>query len=185
MEDPSVIGNGAVRRLAALAALVAGCSVPSPADSAMPPEVTLHDVRLRNFHRSTLSAVGTVKRMTYERSTADVRSTDVVLDVFRLDPPPPPGARPPTTRLRAGQALGNLLTKAVDASDGVTVRTPSGLLGTTSQAFFETTLMRATGSVPVVVEGPDGFWLRADGFDLDLRNEVYDFVHPETRTRGP
>ena len=45
--------------------------------------------------------------------------------------------------------------------------------------------MRATGASQVVLDGPDGFWLRADGFDLHLRTDVYDFVNPETRTRGP
>jgi hypothetical protein len=174
-----------VRRLAALAALVAGCSLPPPPDGPMPPEVTLYDVRLRNFHGSTLSAVGGAKKMTYERSTADVRSTTVDLDVYRLDPPVPPGVQPPTTRLGAGEALGNLLTKGVDATGGVTARTPSGLNGKTSRAFFDTPVMRARGSNPVAVEGQDGFWLRADGFDLDLRTEVYDFVQPETHTRGP
>ena len=174
-----------MRRLAALAALVAGCSLPPPAEGPMPPEVTLHDVRLRNFHGSTLSAVGSAKKMTYERATADVRSTAVDLDVFRLDAPVPAGARPPTTRLGAAEALGNLLTKGVDASGGVTVSTPSGLTGRTPRAFFDTPAMRATGTSPVAVEGPDGFWLKAEGFDLDLRTEVYDFVNPETHTRGP
>lgn len=174
-----------MRRLAALAALVAGCSLPPPPEGPMPPEVTLHDVRLRNFHGSTLSAVGRAKKMTYERITADVRSTTVDLDVYRIDAPVTPGLRPPTTRLTAGEALGNLLTKGVDATGGVTVHTPSRLDGKTARAFFDTPVMRARGDSPVAVEGPDGFWLRADGFDLDLRSEVYDFVNPETHTRGP
>lgn len=174
-----------MRALATLAALVAGCSVSAPADTAMPPEVTLHDVRLRSFRGSTLSAVGSARQMTYERSTADVRAPDVELDVYRLDPPPPPGQRPPTTRLKAGQALGNLLTRGVDASGGVTVHTPSGLTGWTARGYFDTPVMRASGSTPVRIEGLDGFWLVGDGFQLDLRGEVYDFDHPVTHTRGP
>jgi hypothetical protein len=184
MEDAAVVGKSLVR-LVALAALLAGCSVSAPPDSPMPPEVTLHDVRLRNFRESTLSAVGSAKDVSYERATADVHASRVTLDVFRIEPPVPEGTPPPTTRLRAGTALGNLLTRGVDASEGVTVHTPGGLSGKTSRAFFDTPDMRATGSSPVAVEGPDGFRLRADGFALDLRSESYDFTQPIIHTRGP
>jgi lipopolysaccharide export system protein LptC len=152
----------------------------------MAPEVTLHEVKLRNFHNSTLSAVGSAKEMTYERSTADVHSTGVTLDVFQQDAPAQKGgARPPATHLTAAETVGNLLTKGIDATGGVTAKLPTGLSGKTSHAFFDSPEMRATGSTPVTVDGPDGFWLRADGFDLHLRSDVYEFVHPETRTRGP
>jgi len=175
-----------VPRLAVLAAaLVAGCSVRAPPEEPMPPEVTLNDVRLRNFRGSTLSAVGRAKQMSYHRATADVRATDVELDVFRIDPPPPPGTPPPTSRILAREALGNLLTRGIDASGGVTVRTPAGLFGRTERGYFDTPSMRARGSGAVAVDGPDGFWLRGDGFELDLRNEVYDFENPVTHTRGP
>jgi hypothetical protein len=176
-----------VRRLAALAALqglLGGCAVPPPGTK-MAPEVTLHGVKLRNFHNSTLSAVGSASDMTYERATADVHSQNVTLDVFQLEPPPPPGVRPPATHLEAKETLGNLLTRGIDATEGVTARLPTGLFGRTSHAFFDSPEMRATGASQVVLDGPDGFWLRADGFDLHLRTDVYDFVNPETRTRGP
>ena len=150
----------------------------------MAPEVTLHGVKLRNFHNSTLSAVGSATEMTYQRATADVHSTQVTLDVFQLEPPPP-GVRPPATHLTAEETLGNLLTRDIDASGGVTARLPTGLYGKTSRAFFDSQAMRATGSNPVTVEGPEGFFLRADGFDLHLHTDVYDFLHPKTRTRGP
>ena len=176
-----------MRRLAALAALqglLGGCAVPPPGTK-MAPEVTLHGVKLRNFHNSTLSAVGSATDMAYERATADVHSTHVTLDVFQLDPPPPPGTLPPATHLEARETLGNLVTRGVDATGGVTARLPTGLFGRTSRAFFDSPDMRATGQSQVVLDGPDGFWLRADGFDLHLRTDVYDFVNPETRTRGP
>jgi hypothetical protein len=172
-------------RPVALAALLAGCSAPPPADSPLPPEVTLHDVRLHNFRESTLSAVGTAKDVSYERATADVHATRVDLDVFRLEAPVADGGVPATTHLRAGTTLGNLLTRGVDASEGVTARTPGGLEGRTARAFFDTPDMRATGSTPVRVEGPDGFRLRAEGFALDLRAESYEFTHPLIHTRGP
>lgn len=174
-----------VRRFAALAALaLCGCAVPPPGTN-MPPELTLHGVELRNFHNSTLSAVGSAEDMTYRRATADVHATHVVLDVFQLEPPPPLGARPPATHLTAGETLGNLLTRDIDATGGVTSQLPTGLFGKTSRAFFDSQAMRATGAEKVTVEGPDGFFLRADGFDLALHTDVYDFVHPKTRTRGP
>jgi hypothetical protein len=176
-----------VRRPVALAALVAvaaSCAVPPP-ETKMAPEVTLHGVKLRNFHNSTLSAVGSATEMTYERSTADVHSTHVTLDVFQLEPPPAKGVQPPATHLEAEETLGNLLTRGVDATGGVTARLPTGLFGRTSRAFFDSPQMRATGSSKVTVQGPEDFWLRADGFDLHLRTDVYEFIHPQTRTRGP
>jgi hypothetical protein len=173
-----------VRRLAVLFALATACAVPPPGNKKAP-EVTLHGVKLRNFHNSTLSAVGSAKDMTYERATADVHSTLVTLDVFQLEPPVPAGVRPPSTHLEANETLGNLLTRGIDATGGVTARLPTGLFGQTSHAFFDSPDMRAIGNSRVMVEGSDGFWLRADGFDLHLRTDVYDFIHPETRTRGP
>jgi hypothetical protein len=174
-----------MRRLAACCALgLTFCAVPPPGDK-MAPEVTLHGVKLRNFHNSTLSAVGSATDMTYQRATADVHSTHVTLDVFQLEPPPPPGVRPPATHLTAEDTLGNLLTRDIDATGGVTARLPTGLYGRTSRAFFDSQAMQATGSNPVTVDGPDGFWLRADGFDLHLHTDAYAFIHPKTRTRGP
>jgi hypothetical protein len=173
-----------VRRFAALALGLTACAVPPPGTQKAP-EVTLHGVKLRNFHNSTLSAVGSAAHMTYERDTADVHSTQVTLDVFQLEPPPPPGVRPPATHLTAAETLGNLLTKDIDATGGVTARLPTGLMGKTSKALFHSQAMQATGTSPVTVDGPDGFWLRADGFDLHLHDDVYDFTHPKTRTRGP
>ncbi len=184
MEDSVLVHRG-MRRLAAFCALgLTCCAVPAPGDKAAP-EVTLHGVKLRNFHNSTLSAVGSASEMTYHRATADVHSTHVTLDVFQLEPPPPPGVRPPATHLTAEETLGNLLTRDIDATGGVTARLPTGLFGRTSRAFFDSQAMRATGSSEVTVQGPDGFWLRAEGFDLHLHTDDYDFIHPKTRTRGP
>lgn len=173
-----------MRRFAALALALAACAVPPPSNQKAP-EVTLHGVKLRNFHNSVLSAVGTARHMTYERDTADVHSTHVTLDVFQLEPPPPPGTRPPATHLTAEDTVGNLLTKDIDATGGVTARLPTGLFGQTSRALFHSNDMQAVGNVPVTVQGPDGFYLQADGFDLHLHADVYSFVNPATRTRGP
>src|SRR5271154_2914745 len=99
--EDSVLVQRPMRRLAACCALgLTFCAVPPPGDK-MAPEVTLHGVKLRNFHNSTLSAVGSATEMTYQRATADVHSTHVTLDVFQLEPPPPPGVRPPATHLTA------------------------------------------------------------------------------------
>jgi lipopolysaccharide export system protein LptC len=173
-----------LRRLLALAALVTGCAV-KPSPTQMAPEVTLHQVRLRNFHNSTLSAVGTSSLIEYHRASADVDFQDLKLDVFRTEPPSPPGVVPPATHLEAPRAVGNLLSRVVQVTDGVTVRLPTGVVARTPQASFNSAEQRASGSSKLQVVGPDGFWLRADGFDLQLRTDVYDFVRPETRTRGP
>ena len=183
--EDSVLGKASVRRLVAFLLLGASCAVPPPPNQ-QAAEVTLHDVKLRNFHNSTLSAVGSAKQMTYERATADVHSTDVALDIYqKLSAPLAPGTHPPATHLTAQESVGNLLTKGIDATGGVTAHLPSGLYGRTSRAFFDSPEMRATGSSKVVVDGPDDFNLKAEGFDLHLRSEVYDFQNPVTRTRGP
>ncbi len=173
-----------MRRFAALAFLLIGCAVPPPPNQ-VAPEVTLHQVKLRNFHNSTLTAVGASSLMAYQRASADVHSSDMQLDVYRTEPPPPRGVTPPATHLSAPMAVGNLLTHGVEVTEGVTVRLPTGVVASTSHAFFDSPDMRATGHSPLKVDGPDGFWLRADAFDMHLRTDVYDFVNPETRTRGP
>ncbi|MGO9830381.1 MAG: hypothetical protein ACLPJH_09585 [Myxococcaceae bacterium] len=173
-----------MRRFAALAALLTGCAVPPPPNKTAP-EVTLHEVKLRNFHNSTLSAVGSSSLIEYHRASADVDFSDLRLDVYRTEPPSPPGVVPPATHLQAPQAVGNLLTRVVEVTDGVTVQLPTGVVAKTKHAFFNSPEQRATGSSKLAVEGPDGFWLRADAFDIHLRTDVYEFVNPETRTRGP
>ncbi len=173
-----------MRRFAVLAAFFAGCAVPPPPTQAAP-EVTLHQVKLRNFHNSTLSAVGSSSLIEYHRASADVDFRYLHLSIYRTEPPLPPGVVPPATFLDAPQAVGNLLTRVVEVTDGVTVRLPTGVVARTSHAFFNSAEQRATGSSKLTVDGPDGFWLRADAFDIHLRTDVYDFIHPETRTRGP
>ena len=173
-----------MRRLAALLALLSCCAVPPPPNK-VAPEVTLRQVHLRNFHNSTLTAVGSSSLMEYHRASADVHSSDMQLDVYRTEPPPPPGVTPPATHIDAPAAVGNLLTRGVEVTDGVTVRLPTAVVARTSHALFDSGDMRATGKSKLQVDGPDGFWLRADAFDMNLRTDVYDFVNPETRTRGP
>ncbi len=131
-----------MRRLLALAALVTGCAV-KPSPTQMAPEVTLHQVRLRNFHNSTLSAVGTSSLIEYHRASADVDFQDLKLDVFRTEPPSPPGVLPPATHLEAPRAVGNLLSRVVEVTDGVTVRLPTGVVARTSAGLLQ--LGRAAG----------------------------------------
>jgi len=41
--------------------------------------------------------------------------------------------------------------------------------------------MHAAGGSPVEVQGPNGYWLRAQGFDLHLREDLYEFDRMQSR----
>jgi hypothetical protein len=182
MEDPGVIGICKVSlRLASLLLLLVACGAPPSDEGRAPPEVTLHDVRLRSYRHSTLTAVGQAEVMSYERSSADVLAQHGTFDIFRLEAPRPRGAPPPATHIEARAALGNLLTRGIDASGGVTLRTTTGLQGWTERAHLDSPTMHATGTSRVSLNGPHGYWLEAAGFELQLREEIYEFTDMRSR----
>jgi lipopolysaccharide export system protein LptC len=177
-----VIGKSPrLRRLAPFLLLLVACQAPPPDEGRAPPEVTLHDVRLRSYRGSTLTAVGRAEVMSYERSSADVLAQHGTFDVFRLEAPRPRGAPPPATHIEAQAALGNLLTRGIDASGGVTLQTPTGLRGWTERAHLDSPTMKASGTSRVSVTGPHGYWLEAGGFELQLREEIYEFTNMRSR----
>ena len=170
-------------RFFALPALIgiAACGAPPSDDGPPPPEVTLHEVRLRSYRGSMLTAVGRSESMAYERASADVLSGPGSLDVLSHEAPSLTGHLPPATRIDTRASRGNLLSRGIDVWDGVKLRTPTGLQGATDAAHLDTLTMHATGTSPVEVQGPNGYWLRAQGFDLHLREDLYEFDQLQSR----
>jgi len=170
-----------VRFALAALTLTAACGAPPQDEGPPPPEVTLHDVRLRSYRGSTLTAVGRSQTMSYERASADVLSGPGTLDVLARESPSITGRLPPATRIETRAARGNLLSRGIDVWGGVTLRTPSGLEGMTDKAHLDSLTMHASGTTPVEVHGPNEYWLRAQGFDLHLREDLYEFDRMQSR----
>ncbi|HTS81862.1 MAG TPA: hypothetical protein VMH40_14770 [Myxococcaceae bacterium] len=166
--------------LPALALLVA-CGSPPKDEGPAPPEVTLRDVRLRSYRGSMLTAVGRSSIVSYERSSADVVSGPGTLDVLSREAASLAGHLPPATRIETQAARGNLLTRGIDVWGGVQLRTPTGLEGRTERAHLDSSTMHSTGTGHVEVTGPGGYWLQAQGFDLHLREDLYEFDQVQSR----
>ncbi|HVP61574.1 MAG TPA: hypothetical protein VMT11_13500 [Myxococcaceae bacterium] len=161
--------------------LIAACGSPPKDDGPPPPEVTLHEVRLRSYRGSVLTAVGHSESMAYERSSADVLSGPGTLDVLTREATAITGRMPPATRIETHAARGNLLSRGIDVWGGVQLRTPTGLTGKTESAHLDSPTMHATGTSPVEVQGPNAYWLRAQAFDLHLREDLYEFDGMQSR----
>ena len=161
--------------------LIAACGAPPKDEGPPPPEVTLRDVRLRSYRGSALTAVGRSETMAYERASADVLSGPGSLDVLSHEASSLVGRLPAATRIDTRAGRGNLLSRGIDVWGGVQLRTPTGLVGKTESAHLDSETMHATGETPVEVQGPNGYWLRAQGFDLHLREDVYEFVQLHSR----
>ncbi len=170
-----------VRLALATLLLIFACGSPPKDDGPAPPEVTLHEVRLRSYRGSVLTAVGRSESMAYERASADVLSGPGTLDVLIREATSLTGRLPPATRIETRAARGNLLSHGIDVWGGVQLRTPTGLVGRTERAYLDSPTMHATGSSPVEVQGPNGYWLRAQGFDLHLREDLYEFDRMQSR----
>ena len=126
--------------LAALT-LTAACGTPAQDEGPPPPEVTLHQVRLRSYRGSALTAVGRSETMSYERASADVISGPGTLDVLSRESPSVTGRLPPATRIETHAGRGNLLSRGIDVWGGVRLRTPGGLEGMTERAHLDSLTM--------------------------------------------
>ena len=161
--------------------LIAACGAPPKDEGPPPPEVTLHEVRLRSYRGSMLTAVGRSTSMAYERSSADVISGPGTLDVLSREAGSAVGKLPPATRIETQAGRGNLLSRGIDVWGGVKLKTPTGLEGATERAHLDSLTMHASGTSPVEVQGPNAYWLRAQGFDLHLREDLYEFDRLQSR----
>jgi lipopolysaccharide export system protein LptC len=182
--DASSMENAAVLKvkcilvmaLALSLAGASGCSNPTLTDESFPPEVILTGARLRSFRGSESVATGRAAQVTYQRSSADLTASEVLLRFPpRQEVPGGPSPALGVVEVRAPVVVGNRLTKQADGRDGVLVRTGSGLVGRTERAHFDGVSMIATGNDPVTVDGPR-YRLRADAFTLKLNIEEFEFM---------
>ena len=178
MENAAVLkGKQLVTVGVALSLAAAGaCSNPPLPDESLPPEVVLTGARLRSFRESESVATGRAAQVTYQRSSADLTASEVLL---RFPPrqgvPGGPSPALGVVEVRAPMVVGNRITQQADGRDGVLVRTGSGLVGRTERAHFDGVSMIANGNDPVTVDGPR-YRLNADAFSLKLNIEEFHFV---------
>ncbi len=184
LEEPTVLTASQMRRVGLLLALgtLSACPKPPTSDESLPPEVILSGARLRSFRGSELAATGRAAQVTYQRTTADLTASEVLL---RFPPRQSGGPSPAlgVVEVRAPAVVGNRLTQQADGRDGVWVRTGSGLVGRTDRAHFDGVSMIATGNDPVTVDGPR-YRVNADAFSLKLNAEEYSFMQKVSSRLG-
>src|SRR5713226_9362330 len=152
VEESTVLTASQMRRVALLLAFgtLSACPKPPTSDESLPPEVILSGARLRSFRGSELAATGRAAQVTYQRTTADLTASEVLLRF----PPRQSGGPSPALGLvevRAPAVVGNRLTQQADGRDGVWVRTGSGLVGRTRQE-------RVANDADVSVHPPSEDW---------------------------
>ncbi len=172
-------------QLASLVLFALACNRPPSAPEAQPePDVVLFGARMHMYRGTDLTLVGRAAQVTYHRTSADVTATDTQL-LF----PSRHGVRRRGTpasgiEVRSPKVDGNLYTRQADASGGVTIRAPSGLVGRTPTAHFDGTEMKMDGVEPVQVQGP-GYTMTAEGFTLMFDDEDFQFKGPTHTELAP
>ena len=155
----------------------AACQVAPPQDENLRPEVILTGARLQSYKGSERVATGRAAQVTYQRESADLFASEVLLRFpSRKDEPRGPGPAMGAVEVRAPVVVGNRLTRQADGKNGVIVRTGNGMIGRTESAHFEGTTMIATGKEAVSVDGPK-YTLKAVGFILHLNEANYQFLN--------
>jgi len=177
MENPAVLRAKKLLTVGVALCFAAGaCSNPPITDESLPPEVILTGARLRSFRGNESVATGRAAQVTYQRASADLTASEVLLRFPpRQDVPGGPSPALGVVEVRAPMVVGNRITQQADGRDGVLVRTGSGLVGRTERAHFDGAAMIATGNDPVTVDGPR-YRLNADAFSLMLNIEEFHFV---------
>jgi lipopolysaccharide export system protein LptC len=160
--------------LSCLLALLATSCTPRPVsgDTAAPPAVVMHGVRLRSYEGSTLTMTGQAEQATYQRN-GDITATRATLLMLGKDEGEGEAASG-GMRLRATLMEGNPGSRQLVASGEVEVRTASGMVAHTSRATYDGAQRLARGIEGVRVMGPD-YRLRADTFSLSLPDEQFTF----------
>ncbi|MFN0063045.1 MAG: hypothetical protein ACKVPX_11090 [Myxococcaceae bacterium] len=166
------------RVLASVGLLGLACETPKPEPIRPRPEVLLENVQMRSFRGERLMAVGSADRVVYARASADVEGTHARV---RLPRRFQSGQRSPGdiggVEISAPAIEGNLASQYVEGSEGVEVRTASGISGKTPKARYDGPTMTATGDAQVLVEGAN-FDLQAMGFVFRANDDVFEFGGP-------
>lgn len=161
--------------VAAVLLVAPACLPPSASQRAevqekLPPQVSLYGVRLRSWSGSELVAQGRAARLTYDR-----QSTRFVASEGLIQFPRPDGE----VDVRAPVFEGEMGTRLAQGSGGVTVRSSSGVRGSTPSATFDGNTLIARGTEEVDAEGP-GFELAAGGFTFHFATDELLFDGPVT-----
>ena len=127
-----------------------------------------------SFEKDKLASSGRAAKVTYDRVSADFVASEVH---YRL---PRRGealteAGGADVELRAAGARGNLSHRRLEAFDGVTLKTGSGLKGRTQTAHYDGEFRKAHGSEQVELEAPT-YRLTAKGFELRFDDEEFSFL---------
>jgi hypothetical protein len=145
----------------------AGCRPAHRTLEDLPPEVSLHGVRMTCFRGSEVSATGRAASLTYQRHNSDFVSTEALMRF-------PDHEHKGETQLRAPVVSGNLGAKQADGSGGVTLRSSDGLQGSTPSAHLDGAAMVASGNQPVHLSRA-GSQVDAHDFVFRFRDDAYDF----------
>lgn len=162
--------------------LAAACGAPAPRAAPPPPEpplpaVTLYGVRLSVFRGDRLAVAGRAAKATYDRDTADVGGSEVLLRMPSVGGVAAPGggagraARVGGAEVRAPEVLGNLSSLQADALGGVLLRTSTGIVGRTERVHYDGPAHQVRSVTPSVVQAPN----------YALSGERFTFFVPEER----
>ncbi len=157
---------------------LAGCSPRRADEETAPPMATLSGIRMQYFQGSELAAAGRAAQVTFERSVGDLVATDVLLRFpSRKEQRNSPGPALGGMELRSPTVVGNLFRKQAAGSQGVVLRTGSGIVARTERANFNGVSMNAAGKDPVWVETSSN-QLRAGGFSARIGEDDFEFEAP-------
>jgi hypothetical protein len=145
----------------------AGCRPAHRTLEDLPPEVTLHGVRMTSFRGDEVSATGRAAMLTYERHNSDFVANEASMRFPDKD-------QKSETRLQAPIVRGNLGAKQADGSGGVTIRSTDGMQGMTPSAHLDGAAMVATGHEPIHLSRA-GSQVDAHDFVFRFREGAYDF----------
>ncbi|SEN13045.1 lipopolysaccharide export system protein LptC [Stigmatella aurantiaca] len=154
--------------------LATACGAPPAAQgpASEPPQVVLTGVQLQSYEAERLVLSGRAERMTYQRSEGLFTATDAVLRF-----PAPSGARPSPeggTEVRAPLMEGSLSTRQLEASGGVVLRSPEGVVARAPRATYDAPAQTVRGREGVAAQGQD-YSLRADAFSMSLPEGTFTF----------
>lgn len=143
----------------------------------LPPQVSLHEVRLRSWSGSELAAHGRAAMLTYDRQNTRFVATDGELQLPGRDPDAPS----PEMIVRAPVVEGEALARTAHGSGGVTATSSAGMSGRTPSATYDGQAMVARGTEAVEIDGP-GYVLDAAGFTFHFVTDALVFDGPVTST---
>ena len=166
------VRGAALASLLATAACLPGCgrAKKTQGDPALPPQVALHGVTLHAWEGNELSALGSARELTYDRTSGNFEASEA--RVRFPSSPSAPASKSITADLEvsAPKLTGNVPARQAQGAGGIAVRSAAGLVAHTPSARFDGQGLVAQGKEPIEVTGP-GYALDAGGFTFYLLTE--------------